>query len=426
MLDMKYIREHAEEVKENILRRRANVDLDELLRADESRRELLQDVEALRKERNDNAALLHQGTPEQREGFIARGREVKQLLSVKEAELADVENTWSSLLMTVPNLTHPEAPYGQSDEENIEIRSWGKKPDISNPRDHVEIAELHDLIDFDRGAKVTGNKFYYLKGKLVLLEQALIRFALDEAMQFGFIPLMTPDLAKDEIISGAGFTPRGDESQIYSIENHDISLVGTSEITIAGYHEGETLAEVNLPLRYAGVSHCYRTEAGAYGRESYGLYRVHQFSKVEMFIFCTPEQSEAMHREIVRIEEAILQKLNLPYRVLDCCTADLGGPAYRKFDIEVWLPGKKTKDGRGSYGEITSASNCTDFQARRLGIKVKKKDGSTEFLHTLNGTAIPTSRAMIAILENYQENNGSVRVPEALVPYCGFGRINSE
>jgi seryl-tRNA synthetase len=230
-------------------------------------------------------------------------------------------------------------------------------------------------------------------------------------------------LAKDEVIIGAGFSPRGDESQIYSIENHDLSLIGTAEITLAGYHQNETLLGADLPIKYAGISHCYRTEAGAYGRESYGLYRIHQFSKVELFIFAAPDQSEALLQELVRIEEDIWKKLEIPYQLVDICAGDLGAPAYRKYDIEAWMPGKSVGEEKGAYGEVTSASNCTDYQARRLGIKIKGKDGKKVFAHTLNGTAIATSRAMIAILENYQKSDGSIDVPKALIPYCGFAKI---
>jgi seryl-tRNA synthetase len=306
----------------------------------------------------------------------------------------------------------------------VEIRRHIQPEPIENVKDHVELGKEHQLIDFERAAKTSGNKFYYLKGRLAILEQALIRFALDEVMENGYTPITTPDLAQDDIIIGTGFTPRGDESQIYSIENHPLSLIGTSEITLAGFHQGDVIPEGDLPIRYAGFSHCYRTEAGSYGRESYGLYRVHQFSKVELFIFASPEQSEALHEELVRIEEGIWTKLDIPFRTVDICTGDLGGPAYRKYDLEAWMPGKSGDGGtRGAYGEVTSASNCTDYQARRLGIKMKKKDGSTVFAHTLNGTAIATSRAMIAIIENYQRPDGTIDVPKALIPYCGFAKL---
>lgn len=251
----------------------------------------------------------------------------------------------------------------------------------------------------------------------------MIRFALDECMKNGFVPMTTPDLARDEVISGAGFNPRGNESQIYSIENADISLVGTAEITVGGYHMNEAIDEARLPLRYVALSHCFRTEAGSYGRTEYGLYRIHQFSKVEMFVFASPEQSEAVHQEILRMEEEIWKKLEIPYRVVDICTGDLGGPAYRKYDLEAWMPGKPVEEGRGGWGEITSTSNCTDYQARRLGIKVKRADGSVEFLHTLNGTAISLARALLTVIENGQQADGSILIPKVLIPYCGFDRL---
>jgi seryl-tRNA synthetase len=285
----------------------------------------------------------------------------------------------------------------------------------------VYLCQKHDLVDFDRGTKVSGAKFYFLKGKLAILEMALIRYVQDYLLKEGFIPMSTPDLAKDDVIVGTGFSPRGPETQIYSLENSDLSLIGTAEITLGGYHKDEVLSTNQLPIRYAGVSHCYRTEAGSYGRESYGLYRVHQFSKVEMFVFCTPEQSEAMHLELLRHEEHIFESLQIPFRVVDICTGDLGGPAYRKYDLEAWMWGRNA--GLGDWGEVTSTSNCTDYQARRLNIKYKKEDGSSAFVHTLNGTAISLARALIALLENHQQPDGSIRIPAALVPYCGFDSI---
>lgn len=233
--------------------------------------------------------------------------------------------------------------------------------------------------------------------------------------------MSTPDVARDEVLVGTGFNPRGNETQTYSIEGTDLSLVGTAEITLGGYHKDEVLTEEQLPLKYVGVSHCYRTEAGAYGRESYGLYRVHQFAKVEMFIFCTPEQSEALHLELLRLEERIFTKLGIPYQVIDICSGDLGGPAYRKYDLEAWMWGRG--DGKGGYGEVTSTSNCTDYQSRRLNVRVKGKDGTLAYAHTLNGTAISLARALIAVLENYQQEDGSIKVPDVLVPYTGFDTI---
>lgn len=423
MLDIKFIREHPEEVKTNCRNRNVAVDIDAFLRLDAERAGIQRETEDLRHRRNEIAALMQTVSSEQRDELIGKGKEIKQLLGLREAALAETEGIWMEQMLRIPNMTHPDAPVSASEEGNREIRHIGEPVPKENAKDHVELAKEHDLIDFDRGAKVAGTKFYYLKGKLALLELALMRFALDEAMSHGFVPVTTPDMAKDEMIIGSGFQPRGEESQIYSIENHDLSLIGTSEITLGGYHAGEILAEDQLPMRYTGLSHCYRTEAGTYGRESYGLYRVHQFSKVEMYVFCAPEQSEAMHAELVRAEEALWSKLDIPYRVIDICTGDLGGPAYRKYDIEAWMPGKTAGDTRGAFGEVTSASNCTDYQARRLNIRMKRGDGSIVYVHTLNGTAIATSRAMLAILENYQKSDGSIDVPKVLIPYCGFSKL---
>ncbi|MEO5927303.1 MAG: serine--tRNA ligase [Patescibacteria group bacterium] len=419
MLDPKYIREHAAEVKKNCARRNVKVDLDRFLDLDVERLELTRSVEALRAERNSVAAAVKGATD--RDALVAKGKALKDDITAKEAELAEKEGEWKSILLQIPNLTHPETPDGKTDEENVEIRQVGKVVKMKDPLDHVALAEKHDLIDFARGAKVAGAKFYFLKGKMALLEQALIRFALDYLTKEGYVALSTPDLAKDEVLLGTGFNPRGDETQIYSIENSDLSLIGTAEIAVGGYHMDEILPEEGTPIKYAAVSHCYRTEAGTYGRESYGLYRVHQFSKVEMFIFCAPDQSEALHQELLRHEEEIFKMLEIPYRVVDICTGDLGGPAYRKYDLEAWMWGRG--DGKGGWGEVTSTSNCTDYQARRLNVRVKSKDGNIQFVHTLNGTAIAVSRALIAILENHQQEDGSIMIPKALVPYCGFDRI---
>lgn len=429
MLDIKFIRENAKAVKKNVKLRNMNVDVDALLRLDAERLSLLQESEKLRQERNDIAETMKAASKGDRPALVERGKELKQLLSLKEADLAAAEEPWMTLLLQVPNMAHPDAPVGEGEADNVVVRSTERQPGglptqkMKNPKDHLELGEALDVLDFERGAKVAGAKFYYLKGKLAILEQALIRFALDECVKNGFMPMSTPDLARDEIIAGTGFTPRGPESQIYSLENSDLSLIGTSEITVGGYHRGETLDAARLPLRYAAVSHCFRTESGAYGRESYGLYRVHQFSKVEMFVFAAPEQSETLLQELLRMEEEIWNKLEIPFRVVDICTGDLGAPAVRKYDLEAWMPGKTAEKGRGDWGEVTSASNCTDFQARRLGIKVKREDGSTEFLHTLNGTAVSLARALIAILENGQQEDGTITIPNALVPYCGFDAI---
>jgi seryl-tRNA synthetase len=267
---------------------------------------------------------------------------------------------------------------------------------------------------------VTGPKFYFLKNEAVILQMALERYALDILIKHGFSPYITPDIAKEEILEGIGFNPRGPESNIYTLEGTGTALVGTAEITLGGYHAEEILDTNRLPIKMAGLSHCFRREAGSAGQFSKGLYRVHQFSKVEMFIYCLPEESDAIHEQLLEIEEEIFSGLGLAYQVVDTCTGDLGAPAYRKFDIEAWMPGRGEN---GEYGEVTSTSNCTDYQSRSLRVRYKDANGQNQYVHTLNGTAVATSRAIVAILENFQEEDGSIRIPPALVPYTGFDRI---
>lgn len=421
MLDIKYIRENVEEVRKNLIDRGVNVDLDALLKADEERLEVLRRVELQRQERNQVAEAMKSATPDARPALIQKGKDLKEALVKDETALEALETTWKDLLLKIPNKTHPDAPIGATDADNKQIKVVGEIKKLSKPLSHVELGEKYDLIDFTRAAKVAGAKFYYLKGKLAQLEQAMTLWAINELVKEGYQPFTTPDLAKDEVIVGTGFSPRGSETQIYSVENSDLSLVGTAEITLGGYLKDEIIEEDKLPFKMAGISHCFRTEAGTYGRESYGLYRVHQFTKVEMFVFATPEQSNAVHEELRRIEEMLFTKLGIPFRVVDICTGDLGGPAYRKYDLEAWMWGRG--EGSGDWGEVTSTSNCTDYQARRLNIRVKRKDGSLEYVHTLNGTAISLARAIIALLENNQQEDGTITIPDVLRPYCGFDKI---
>ncbi|QQR61013.1 serine--tRNA ligase [Candidatus Uhrbacteria bacterium] len=421
MLDIRFVRENIDAVRQNIANRGVSVDLDALLELDAGRLVLLREVEAMRKERNEVADAMKSATPDTRPALIERGKKLKEDVSAKESDLEMVEKAWREEALKLPNITHPDAPIGKTDDDNKVIDTVGEIRKLEKPRSHVELAEMHDLIDFERAAKTTGAKFYFLKGKLAILEQAMITWAIREMAAEGYMPMSTPDLAKDDVLVGVGFNPRGPEAQIYSIENSDLSLIGTAEITLGGYHKDEILDEASLPIKFAGISHCYRTEAGAYGRESYGLYRVHQFSKVELFVFCAPEQSEAVHAELRRLEERLFQKLGIPYQVVDICTGDLGGPAYRKFDLEAWMWGRG--EGKGGYGEVTSTSNCTDYQARRLNVRLRRKDGTLDYAHTLNGTAISLARALIAVLENHQNEDGSITIPEVLVPFTGFDKI---
>ncbi|MBI3948732.1 MAG: serine--tRNA ligase [Armatimonadetes bacterium] len=407
MLDPRWIREHPEEVRRNLERRRARFDLDAYLALDRQRSETLQRVEALRAERK--AGSKGRPTPEERD----RLRAISARISDLEKALQETETGWKDLLEQIPNLTHPDVPEGGEEDYRV-LQTIGRPTEFPfPPKDHVDLGEAADLLDFRHAANVAGSGFYYLKNGLVALDLALQQYAFRVVTGHGFIPMATPDLARQPILKGIGFNPKGPERQIYNVEESDLSLIATAEITLGGYHADEILAEAMLPKQYAGLSHCYRTEAGAYGRESRGLYRVHQFTKVEMFVFCRPEDSDAWHDRLRDIEIEIFQGLGIPFRVIDTASGDLGGPAYRKYDLEAWLP------GRGKYGEITSTSNTTDYQSRRLNIRFRRENGKLEFVHTLNGTAIATSRALLAIMENYQLEDGSIRVPEVLVPLAG-------
>jgi seryl-tRNA synthetase len=411
-------------LRANTKARNASVDVDALFVLDERRLTLLRTLEEMRRERNEVAEAMKSATAETRPGLIERGKAIKEQVSLQEAELEKVEIEWKEMTMRIPNLTHPATPVGASDEDNKEMKQIGEIRKFTfQPRSHVELAEMHDLMDFTRAAKVSGAKFYFLKGKLALLEQALIKYAMDLIYREGYEVLTTPDVAKEAVLIGKGFLPRGPEKQVYYVEEQDLALVGTSEITVLGYHMDEIIPEEEVPKKYVAFSHCFRTEAGSYGRESYGLYRVHQFSKVEMFAFAKPEQSEAIHLEFLRLEEMFWQSLGIPYRVVDCCTGDLGGSDYRRYDIEAWMWGKN--EGKGGWGEVTSTSNCIDYQARGLQIKYMTKEGQKEYVHTLNGTVVATPRALLSILENYQQEDGSILIPEVLRPYCGFDKIGS-
>ncbi|WP_273889355.1 serine--tRNA ligase [Rubrobacter naiadicus] len=419
MLDLRYIRENAPAVKENCRNRGVEADVDLVVELAGRRSKLITDLNELRQNQNQLAKCIgRERDPAARERLIEESRALKDEIPRREQELAEVEERLREEQLKIPNMTHPDAPIGKDDTENVEISRWGEPKEFDfEPKDHVEIGESLGIIDFEAGAKTTGSKFYFLRGEAVLLELALVRYALDVLVARGFEPAITPDLARDEALVGTGFIPRGPETQIYSVEDTDLSLIATAEITLAAQLQDEIVEEGDLPLRFAGLSHCFRTEAGSHGRASRGLYRVHQFTKVEMFAFTTPEGSEEMHREMLATEEEIFRNLEIPYRVVDICTGDLGGAAYRKYDVEAWMP------GRGDYGEVTSTSNTTDYQARRLRIRYRPDGGSPRLLHTLNGTAIAVSRALIALLENHQQPDGSVVLPEKLVPYAGFERI---
>jgi seryl-tRNA synthetase len=424
MLDIKTIRQNPEAVKANCRNRNIDADVDRVLELDGRRRDLQFKTDNLRKRAKELSEIIpREKDPTRRRERVEEAKTAKKEVAEKEKESREVTASYQEALALIPNMTHPDAPIGTSEEENREIRRVGEVPTFDFvPRNHVELGEHLDLIDFEGGTRVAGPKFYFLKNEAVFLEYALIRYAVDMLTKEGFTLYSTPDLARTEILDGIGFNPRGEETQVYSIANADLCLIGTAEITLGGLYADQILSEKDLPMKLAGISHCYRTEAGAPGRAAKGLYRVHQFTKVEMFAYTKPEESETMHEAFVRHEEALFQGLGIPYRVVDICTGDLGGPAYRKFDLEAWMPGRGEN---GDWGEITSTSNCTDYQARRLRIRYKSKEtGRNEFVHMLNGTAVAVSRALIAIMENFQQADGSISVPEDLRPYTGFDSIN--
>jgi seryl-tRNA synthetase len=420
MLDAGYIRDHADAIKANCEARNVKADVDAVVRLEEDRRRLVQETQIIQQRQNEVAKLTKgERDAAKRDAFIQEGKSLKEKVASLEKQLKQTESDLRAQLAAVPNLTHPAAPRGA---ENVVLRQVGQPRHFDFPaKDHIAIAEALDLVDFESGSAVAGPKFYFLKNEAALLELALVQYAMSALVREGYTPIITPDLARVDVLEGIGFIPRGPETQIYSIENSDLCLIATAEITLGGMLRDKILDELQLPIKYVGLSHCFRTEAGAPGRDTRGLYRVHQFTKVEMFVFCAPDQSESIHQELLRIEESIFTGLGLPYQVIDTCAGDLGGPAYRKYDLEAWMPGRGEK---GEFGEVTSTSNCTDYQARRLHIRYKTTgQKGTRFVHTLNGTAIAVTRAILAILENYQQADGSVIVPEPLRAIVGKNQI---
>ena len=423
MLDAQFIRDNLEAVRTNCKNRNVQVDLDKVVACEVARKEAIQLTQTVQQRQNEVAKLIpKEKDPAKKQELIQEGRTLREKVGTLETQLKQIETEQLAILATIPNMSHPDAPVGTTAEDNKVITRWGEPRKADFPlKDHVVLGEALDLVDFEAGAAVTGQKFYFLKNEAVLLELALVQYAMGTLLKHGYTPVITPDLARVDVLEGIGFIPRGPETQIYSVENSDLCLIATAEITLGGMHRNKILEELQLPLKYVGLSHCFRTEAGAPGRDTRGLYRVHQFTKVEMFVFCAPDQSEAIHRELLGIEEEIFQGLGLPYHVIDTCTGDLGGPAYRKYDLEAWMPGR---GDAGEYGEVTSTSNCTDFQARRLNIRYRVPgQKGTKFVHTLNGTAVAVSRALVAILENNQQADGSIEVPQALRAWVGKDRI---
>jgi seryl-tRNA synthetase len=423
VLDRRFVADNVDLVAANCKNRGSTADVAKFAALDRLRRQLQADIDRLNHEAGQVSKSIGQAADAaDREARKAEGRRLREEVAAFETRLTEITADGEAILRAIPNLTHAAAPVGGEDAA-VEIRR-GATPIPSfdfKPLDHVELGAHLGLFDFEAGARVAGHGFYFLMNDAVLLELALQRYAVDLLLGEGFTVMTTPDLARDTILEGTGFMPRGPETQIYSITDSDLSLVATAEITLGGAFHERIFEAHELPLALCGISHCFRTEAGAHGRATRGLYRVHQFTKVEMFAFTTPEQSESMHDKLLDLECRLFDGLRIPYRVIDTASGDLGGPAYRKFDLEAWMPGRGE---RGEWGEVTSTSNCTDYQARRLGIRYRKQgEKGTHFAHTLNGTAIAISRAIIAILENHQAADGSVTIPEPLRPWMGKARI---
>ncbi len=419
MLDRRFVADNVDLVAANCRRRGSAADVGRFADLDRLRRQVQADVDRLNHEAGQvSKSIAKAADAADREARKAEGRRLREEIAALEGKMAEISAESDAILRAIPNLTHPSAPEGGEDAA-VEIRR-GRTPVSEfefSPLDHVAIGGRLGLFDFEAGAKVAGHGFYFLANDGVLLELALQRYAVELLLRENFTVMTTPDVARDAILEGTGFMPRGPETQIYSIADSDLSLIATAEITLGGAMHERIFAAEELPLKLCGISHCFRTEAGAHGRATRGLYRVHQFTKVEMFAYTLPDRSEDMHNYLLDLECELFDGLGIPYRVIDTASGDLGGPAYRKFDLEAWMPGR---GAAGEWGEVTSTSNCTDYQSRRLAIRYREPGGKgTSFVHTLNGTAIAISRAIIAILENHQRSDGSVVVPEPLVPWMG-------
>jgi len=413
MLDLKIIRENPDLVSQNCKNRLSPVDISAFLKLDQEIRALKTSIEEKRAERNSLSKV--KPDPETITNLKKLGEEIKR----EEESLSQKETIFTEIHNSIPNLTHQDVKVSDNEDDNPIIETVGKIKEFNfEALDHVDLALKNDLIDFENASKVSGAKFYYLKNELALLEFALIQYAFNILLKKGYTPFTTPDIAKKEVLEGLGFNPRGESTQIYNISETDLCLIGTAEITLGGLHMNEVLDSSMLPLKYCAVSHCFRTEAGSYSKFSKGIFRVHQFTKIEMFQYVKPEDAESAHQELLNIEKEIFSGLEIPFRVVDHCTADLGAPSIRTYDLEAWLPGKPNPDGGlGDFAEVTSTSNCTDYQSRGLNIKYKKTDGTKDFVYTLNGTAIAITRCLIAILENNQQEDGSIIIPKVLQSY---------
>ena len=419
MLDIKFIRENLEQVKRDTTNKGYNTDVDAVLALDDKRKTLNQQIDELRTRRNQIASSMKTSGGKPSQELIDEGKKIKEQLTELENDFRKIDEELTVGLNSIPNILQSDVPIGEEGEDEV-VKEWGAEIAVAKfgesktgAGDHLDFAVKKDWVDFERGAKVAGAKFYFLKGDLALLENAIYQYALNKLVSKNFKFMTVPHMVNGNVATGTGFAPRSSEqSDEYFIENEDLSLIATAEMSLTGYHANEILNEKDLPIFYAGYSPCYRKEAGTYGKHTRGLFRVHQFNKLEMYAYTLPEQSVEAHERILSVEEEIYQELGIPYRVINIASGDLGAPASKKYDIEYWSP----VDGK--YREITSCSNCTDYQARNLNIRVRRDSGELQVVHTLNGTAVSLARCLVAILENFQDGE-DLLIPEVLKPFMG-------
>jgi len=419
MLDIKFIRENPARVKEACKRKQVKVDIDKLLEVDKKRRESLQALEDMRAKKNKaSKEIVNTKDKTEKEKIILKMRELDRSNDKLAKELKSLEKDFNQLMLQIPNLPSEDVPVGKNEKDNIVLKEVGSKTRFDfKPKDYLKIGQKLDIIDVKRAAKITGTRFGFIKGKAALLEFALINLAFENLIKKEFTPIIPPVMLKSEMARGTGYFEASDVREAYFLPKDNLYLIGTAEQPLVAMHSNETFEEKELPKRYLGFSTCFRREAGSYGKDTKGIFRVHQFDKIEMFNFCKPEDSEKEHQFLLSLEEELMQALKIPYRVVQMCTGDLGHPSVSKYDIESWIPSENR------YRETHSTSNCTDFQARRLNIRYKNKKGNLSFVHTLNGTAFAIGRTLIAIIENYQQKDGSVLVPKVLQKYTGFKKI---
>ena len=416
MIDPQLLKTNIEAIKENIRKRDLNIDLDKLKLLDESRRALKFESEKLRAEQKKLGKEIASASEKEKVILLEKAEKISDKVKSLSEETQQKDEEFFDAWIKIPNIVNSSSPVGKTDEDNKEIKKVGEPKNIKNPMTHLEIGENLGLIDVERASKISGSRFSYLFGDLVKIQFNLVSYTLNKLSEKGFNPTIPPVLVRENALFGTGFFP-DDSDQVYEVQNDDLFLVGTSEVSLAALHTDEIIDMKNLPLRYAGYSTCFRREAGTYGKDTSGIFRVHQFDKVEMFSFCDPEKSNEEHEHILAIEEEILKDLEIPYRVVDVCTGDLGASAAKKYDIEAWIPSQQ------KYREVTSCSNTTDFQARRLNMRTKNEDGNT-ILHTLNGTALAVGRILIALLENNQQSDGSVRFSDDLGKILGVNKLS--